>query len=197
VGNAALVTLQEQSYGVKLTFLPTVLKNDVINLQVSPEVSDLSNTGVQFQYGDGKIQPMPAIDVRSASTTVQLRDGQSFAIGGLLKDSMRGKLDAFPGLGEIPVLGALFRSTSYQSEKTELVFIVTPHLVKPLDGATTLPTDTFGNTSQLKVLATGNMEGDAPSPNAQAAPPAAPAMLSPPVPRAGAGKAKPVQGEVP
>lgn len=160
MGGVSMVTLQEETYGVKLTFMPTVLKNDIINLQVSPEVSELASTGLSFKYGnDGMYQPVPAIEVRSASTTVQLKDGQSFAIGGLLKDNVRGELEAFPGLGELPIIGALFRSTHFQSDKTELIFIVTPHLVKPLPTAYPLPTDTFGKVDSWTVRATGNMEG--------------------------------------
>jgi pilus assembly protein CpaC len=164
----AMITLQEETYGVKLTFMPTVLRNGVINLQVSPEVSDLSGDGLSNDYGKNSSQPIPIFDIRSASTTVQLKDGQSFAIGGLLKDNVRGQLDALPGLGELPVLGALFRSTQYQSEKTELVFIVTPHLVKPLPTNYPLPTDTFGKVDRWNMLATGNMEAT-PVPQKQSA----------------------------
>lgn len=158
-GGMQMITLQEETFGVKLSFLPTVLRDDIINLQVSPEVSELSSIGLKLPAGDGQIPPMPVIDVRSAATTVQLKDGQSFAIGGLLSDSARAEISAFPGLGEIPILGALFRSTRYQSNKTELIFIVTPHLVKPLPTTYPLPTDTFGKVDRWTVRTTGNIEG--------------------------------------
>ncbi|KVN98542.1 hypothetical protein WJ69_34385 [Burkholderia ubonensis] len=158
MGGGLIVTLQEETFGVKLSFQPTVLRNGVINLQVSPEVSELSNTPLKLGNTGKDILSVPVIDSRSASTTIQLKDGQSFAIGGLLKDNMRGQVDSFPGLAEIPILGALFRSTNYRSEKTELVFIVTPHLVKPLPTSYPLPTDTFGKVNRWNMLGTGNME---------------------------------------
>lgn len=87
---------------------------------------------------------MPAITTRRASTTIELADGQSFAIGGLLRDNVRESVKKVPFLGEIPILGALFRSSNFQKNETELVIIVTPHLVKPLDlTAQTLPTDYY------------------------------------------------------
>jgi pilus assembly protein CpaC len=86
-------------------------------------------------------------------------DGQSFAIGGLIKNNVTGTINALPGAGEVPVLGALFRSTNFQQDRTELVFVVTPRLVKPLPANYTLPTDRFGDVSEAGVLLTGNMEG--------------------------------------
>lgn len=169
-GGALMVTMQEETFGVKLNFTPTVLRGGLINLQVSPEVSQLSGKGLMYPYGESREQPLPVIDTRSASTTVQLRDGQSYAIGGLLKNDMRGDVSALPGLGQIPVLGALFRSTSYRAEKTELVFIVTPHLVKPLTGPSPLATDTFGKVTSADLYSTVNMEGHPPQPAPSASP---------------------------
>jgi len=165
----ASVLLQEETFGVKLNFMPTVLRGGVINLQVTPEVSQLADSGTSFSYGIDRVHSTPVIDTRSASTTVQLRDGESFAIGGLMRNDVRGKVDALPGLGELPILGALFRSTNYRTDKTELVFVVTPHLVKPTQGPLPLPTDSFGKAETADVFGTINMEGR----------PAAPAAAQP------------------
>ncbi|VVE25673.1 type II and III secretion system protein [Pandoraea cepalis] len=156
------ITLQQEEFGVALRFLPTVLDGDRINLKVAPEVSELSPTGVTLTSTNvSGVNILPLITTRRASTTVQMRDGETFAIGGLLQNNVSGALKAFPGLGEVPVLGALMRSTSFQNDLTELVFIITPHLVKPLRTASTppLPTDSFTTPSAIDVYATGNMEG--------------------------------------
>ncbi|WP_396333766.1 type II and III secretion system protein family protein [Burkholderia anthina] len=155
------ITLQEEEFGVALKFTPTVLANGRINLKVAPEVSDLSQTGVTLSATNvGGTSILPLITTRRASTTVQMSDGESFAIGGLIKDNATGALKAIPGVGEVPVLGALFRSTSFQQDRTELIFLITPHLVKPLQTADVpLPTDSFSKPSEADVYATGNMEG--------------------------------------
>ncbi|MDE1181673.1 type II and III secretion system protein family protein [Paraburkholderia sp.] len=154
------IVLQEEQYGVGLTFTPTVLENGRINLKVAPEVSELSSTGVAVTAGtSGTTTILPLITTRRASTTLQVYDGQSFAIGGLMKSNVTGTIKGLPGVGEIPVLGALFRSTSYEQDKTELVFVVTPRLAKPLPQNYPLPTDHFGDANEATVFATGNMEG--------------------------------------
>jgi pilus assembly protein CpaC len=103
---------------------------------------------------------VPAITTRRAATTVELPDGQSFAIAGLLRDSVREVVDKFPLLGDIPILGALFRSSSFQKNETELIIIVTPHLVKPVDMAKqTLPTDQFVEPSAFEFYLMGALEG--------------------------------------
>jgi pilus assembly protein CpaC len=184
------ITLQEEEFGVGLKFTPTVLAGSRVNLKVAPEVSELSPTGVTVtSSGTSGSAILPLITTRRASTTVQMNDGESFAIGGLIQNNITGSLKALPGIGEVPVLGALFRSTSFQQDRTELVFIITVHLVKPLPaGNYPLPTDSFTQTSDAAVYATGNMEGrrptaqpaaqpatDAVSPNAPQTQPAAPA----------------------
>jgi pilus assembly protein CpaC len=104
---------------------------------------------------------VPAVSTRRAATTVELADGQSFAIAGLLSSNLREVVKKFPGLGEIPILGTLFRSTSYQKDETELVIIVTPHLVKPLDMAKqTLPTDAFIEPNEIEFYLLGSTEGN-------------------------------------
>ncbi|MEI5996887.1 pilus assembly protein N-terminal domain-containing protein [Paraburkholderia bengalensis] len=155
------ITLQEEEFGVGLRFTPTVLAGGRISLKVAPEVSELSPTGVAVSAsGLSGVSILPLINTRRASTTVQMHDGESFAIGGLLSSNVTGALKAIPGLGEVPVLGALMRSTSFQQDLTELVFIITPHLVKPLQTANLpLPTDSFSQPNEADVYATGNMEG--------------------------------------
>lgn len=155
------ITLQEEEFGVGLRFTPTVLAGNRISLKVAPEVSELSPTGVTLSATNvSGVSILPLITTRRASTTVQMADGETFAIGGLIKDNISGTLKALPGLGEVPVLGALFRSTSFQQDRTELVFIITPHLVHPLrTDDVPLPTDSFAHPSEADVYATGNMEG--------------------------------------
>lgn len=155
------ITLQEEEFGVGLRFTPTVLGNGRINLKIAPEVSELSPTGVTVSaVGTNSTAILPLITTRRASTTVQMNDGESFAIGGLISSNITGALKAFPGLGELPVIGALLRSTSFQQDRTELVFVVTPHLVKPLPNQNyPLPTDSFTRPNDADVYATGDMEG--------------------------------------
>ena len=135
-----LVTVQFKKFGVGLVFTPNVLNSKHISLNVAPEVSELDFTNALRLQGF----VVPAITTRRAATTIELADGQSFAIGGLLRDNVRESVKKVPFLGEVPILGALFRSSSFQKSETELVIIVTPHLVKPLDmNVQTLPTDYF------------------------------------------------------
>ncbi|MGU7772864.1 type II and III secretion system protein family protein [Burkholderia sp. MR1-5-21] len=189
-GGGTTITLQEEEFGVALKFLPTVLSNGRISLKVAPEVSELSQTGVTLTATNVAGQSiLPLITTRRASTTVQMADGESFAIGGLIKDNASGALKAVPGIGEIPVLGALARSTSFQQDRTELIFVITPHLVKPLQTADLpLPTDSFTKPNEVDVFATGDMEGRgglrkhgrAPAPASDAAPsPQAPQSQAP------------------
>jgi pilus assembly protein CpaC len=125
------ITVEYKQYGVTLAFVPTVLDNGQINLHVRPEVSELTNQGaVTLGEGNAVIQ-IPALTVRRADTTVTLGSGQSFAIAGLLQDNVSHTANVVPLLGDIPVLGALFRSDSYQRSQTELVIIVTPYIVGP------------------------------------------------------------------
>lgn len=185
------ITLQEEEFGVALKFTPTVLGNGRISLKVAPEVSELSQTGVTLSASNiGGTSILPLITTRRASTTVQMGDGETFAIGGLIKDNGTGALKALPGVGEIPVLGALLRSTSFQQDRTELIFVITPHLVKPLQTADVpLPTDSFTKPNEIDVYATGNMEGrgglrkhGAQPANGAAAAPQTPAQAPAPAP---------------
>jgi pilus assembly protein CpaC len=128
-GSANSVSVSFKEYGVRLTFKPTIIDEDHIRLELEPEVStiDFSN-GVKF---DGFL--IPALKTRRAKTSVELRDGQSFALAGLLDNSETKTLSRVPMLGDIPVLGQLFRSTSFQKNESELMFIVTAQVVKPLN----------------------------------------------------------------
>jgi len=159
----ATFVLEEREFGVSLRFRPTVLADGRINLQVNPEVSELSTTGVTISSSaTGATTVLPAFTTRKAATTVQLFDGQSFAIGGLMKNTSTGTINAFPFLGEIPVLGALFRSHSFQTERSELVFLITPHLVKPLPTDYELPTDQYAPPNRWDLYGRGKLEGVSP-----------------------------------
>ncbi len=158
LGSASIV-LEEKEFGVGLKFLPTVLEDGLINLRVTPEVSELSQYGTTIQSPGGQISLLPSITTRRASTTVQLRDGESFAIGGLIKSNVTESIKALPLLGELPVLGALFRSTAFQKEQSELLFVVTPRLVKPTTARTALPTDNFKQPTRTELFIDGQLEG--------------------------------------
>ncbi|WER46711.1 type II and III secretion system protein family protein [Cupriavidus sp. WKF15] len=195
LNGAGTVTLQEEEFGVGLKFTPTVLANGRIHLKVAPEVSELSPTGATVSGSSLSGQTvLPLITTRRASTTVQMRDGESFAIGGLLQDSARGSLKALPGAGEVPVLGTLFRSTQYQQDLTELVFIITPRLVKPMQNNNyPLPTDSFTTPDPFSLYFMGNMEGHRNTPPAPAPAPSqqAPAAAPAPAPSAPRSEAAP------
>jgi pilus assembly protein CpaC len=155
-GGGTTITIEYKPFGVGLNFTPTVLSNKKINMLVAPEVSELDFSNALTTGGF----VVPALTTRRVSTVIELADGQSFAIAGLLKDDVREIVSKFPLLGSIPVLGALFRSTSFRKNETELIVIVTPHLVKPLDMAKqTLPTDQYVEPNDLEFYLLGNMEG--------------------------------------
>jgi pilus assembly protein CpaC len=132
-------TIEFKPFGVELNFVPTVVDGDVINLQLEASVSSIDTAnGVSFDNGFS----IAAFRKRETSTTVEMRDGESFAIAGLLQDDFTDLNGQVPWLGDIPVLGALFRSAEYERNQSELVIIVTPHLVTPTRGeALALPTD--------------------------------------------------------
>jgi pilus assembly protein CpaC len=143
------IEIEFKEFGVSLAFTPTVLGPDRISLRVRPEVSDLSPNGA-IKLGDLQI---PAISTRRAETTVELGSGQSFAIGGLLSNETRTNLEKLPGLGDLPVLGALFRSSEFRQSESELVIIVTPYLVRPtMPSRLRTPVDGFVPASDLERL---------------------------------------------
>ena len=126
-GGLGTVTIEYKKYGVGLAFTPTVLRDGLINLKIVPEVSELDiSHPIQFLG-----YSIPPLTVRTASTTVELRDGQSFVIGGLLQNKSTTAQQQLPWLGDVPVLGALFSSKRYQKDETDLAIIVTPRIVRP------------------------------------------------------------------
>jgi pilus assembly protein CpaC len=123
------LTIEFKEFGISLAFTPTVLNANRISLRVRPEVSDLSEKGAINVNG----LVIPALATRRAETTVELGSGQSFAIGGLMSSDIENAISKYPGLGDVPILGTLFRSTRFRSSETELVILVTPYLVRPVD----------------------------------------------------------------
>jgi pilus assembly protein CpaC len=177
------ITLEEKEFGVGLKFTPTVLDGR-INLKVTSEVSELAQSGTPFATVGGVTAVLPSMTTRRVDTTVQLGDGQSFAVAGLIRNNVTEALSKFPGLGEAPVLGALFRSTEFQNDRTELMFVVTPRLVKPTPTPITLPTDHHTIPTRGAVILQGAGEGPMP----HAVPASTPAPASPalaPVPALG------------
>jgi pilus assembly protein CpaC len=151
-----VITIDYKTFGVGLAFTPTVLSNDKISMRVSPEVSEIDFSTAVAAGGVA----VPGLTTRRLSTTIELADGQSFAIAGLLQQDVRQLVSKFPLLGEIPILGALFRSTSFLKNETELVVIATVHLVKPLDmSQQTLPTDQYVEPDEFELYLLGRTEG--------------------------------------
>jgi len=163
-------SIEYKRYGVSLAYTPTVLANGRISLRVRPEVSELSSQGAVVLNNF----EIPGLTVRRAETTVELGSGQSFMIGGLLSNSSNSTLDKMPGAGDLPILGNLFRSRAYRRGETELVIVVTPYLVNPVNANDiALPTDGFKAPTAIQQLL-GNVEQDGVSggsrPKASAAP---------------------------
>jgi pilus assembly protein CpaC len=155
--NTPTITVEFKQFGISLAFTPTLLKDGLISMVVDPEVSGIDQTN---SYRQGSIT-IPGIKARRAHTTVELRDGESFTIAGLLSDNYESTLRSLPFIGDIPVLGALFRSTSYQKDQTELVIVVTPHLVVPHKGPVATPADHFVPPSDLELFLFGAQKGKA------------------------------------
>ena len=155
------ISIEFKQFGVSLAFTPTVLNGNRISMRVRPEVSDLSERGA-IRIGTLEI---PALSTRRAETTVELASGQSFAIGGLISNTTRNNLDKVPGLGDLPVLGTLFRSTTFRRSESELVILVTPYLVAPVSGATlAAPNDGLEDPSDLQRLLEGSIARTQPRP---------------------------------
>ena len=158
-GGFPVITLEEKEFGVGLKFTPTVIESGRIHLKVAPEVSELAQAGSAFTTVTGVTSVLPSITTRRVQTTVQLMDGQSLAIAGLIKNNVTETIKRIPLLGDIPILGALFRSSEFQSDRTELMFVITPRLIKPLDVAQALPTDSFVPPSRSQFFLGGTLEG--------------------------------------
>jgi pilus assembly protein CpaC len=150
------ITIEYRPFGVQLNFTPVVVDGDVINLQINAAVSSIDPT-VSISTVQGVL--VPGFRRRETSTTVEMRDGESFAIAGLLQDDFRDSNSQVPWIGDVPIIGALFRSTEYQRSQSELVIIVTPHLVTPTSGeALALPTDRVRLPSERDLFLFGNTE---------------------------------------
>ena len=154
-GSAPTVSIQYQPFGVTLKFTPLVMSHDRISLTVNPEVSTLDfNNPIQVSG-----ITYPILDTRQASAVVELGSGDSFMLAGLMQSEVSNTISKFPGLGDLPVLGALFRSTSFQNNQTELVILVTPYIVHPVSQASKLqtPLDGYKPPSDLQLLMQGNL----------------------------------------
>jgi pilus assembly protein CpaC len=172
------IGVEYKQYGVSLAFTPTVLADGRISMRVRPEVSELSSTGAVKLSGF----EIPALTTRRAETTVELGSGQSFMIGGLLQNRNSSLVNKAPGIGDVPILGTLFRSNAWRKSETELMIIVTPYLVKPSNGPIPLPTDGMKSaTDAARVFMGKNFTGD----SGQARP--APTLAPPQVRTGGSG----------
>jgi pilus assembly protein CpaC len=173
-GSAAAYTVQWKPFGVSLAFTPTVLADGVINLVVAPEVSSIDPSAAIVING----LSIPGIQTRRAKTVVELRDGESFALAGLIRKDFQDTIRQVPLLGSLPIIGALFRSTGFQHQQTELVIIVTPRLVQPVRaGSMKLPTDRVKPPNEADLLLNGRTDS--------AVPPAGRAFVPPPPPPPG------------
>ena len=156
IGENGAVTIQYKPFGVELKFTPRVVDGDIINLEMKAAVSGIDST-VSFNNNGFQVA---AFRRRETATTVEMRDGESFAIAGLLQDDFRDLNGQVPWLGDIPILGALFRSANYNRNQSELVIIVTPHLVTPIRGeALALPTDRVKPPSEADLFLRGRTVG--------------------------------------
>ena len=154
--NLGQVSVEFKKFGVALNFTPLVLANGMINLKIEPEVSQIdTTTAIQTAVG-----PVPSLVVRRASTNVELRDGQSFAVAGLMQRMSSDSARQLPWLGNVPVLGTLFRSASFEKNETELAIIVTPHLVQPARPGQHLrvPTDATVAANDIDRFLTGKQD---------------------------------------
>lgn len=182
-GASTGITIEWKPFGVSLAFTPTVLADGVINMIVEPEVSSIDQSA-SIVVNNLRI---PGLNTRRAKTVVELRDGESFALAGLLRTDFQDTVRQFPILGSIPVIGMLFKSTSFQRDETELVIIVTPRLVRPVPAhALKVPTDRAGPPSEADLFLLGRTDTGVPAgPGAIGVPPApapAPIIVAPPQP---------------
>jgi pilus assembly protein CpaC len=163
-GNA--VTVQFREFGVSLRFTPVVLSDGKISLQVAPAVSEIANaSALNLPTGTttgnaGNVFSIPSLTTRKLETTVELYDGQTLALAGLLQDTLRESAKKIPGLGDLPILGSLFRSANFIQNKTDLLIAVTPHLIKPnREGTLTYPGEFMQVPSRFEFYLQGRLEG--------------------------------------
>ena len=186
-GNNTAITVEWKPFGVSLGFTPTVLADGVINMVVQPEVSSIDPTASIVINN----LTIPGLQTRRAKTVVEIRDGESFALAGLIRKDFQDTIRQVPFLGSLPIIGTLFRSTGFQHEETELVIIVTPHLVKPVrSGSLKVPTDRVGPPNEADLLLNGRTDTGVPPSAAPFVQPAAPPP-PPPIP-GGTAQAKPI-----
>lgn len=187
------VAIEFRQFGVSLAYTPTVLSNGRISLRVRPEVSELSTQGSITLNGF----QVPALTTRRTETTVELGSGQSFMIAGLMSANSQRSLEKAPGIGDVPILGNLFRSREFRRGETELVIVVTPYLVKPVDAKDIkLPTDGYASSSELEQLL-GFKEHDGVSGAQRPGPTAAPEGDQPVMPRVGDADTAPLMPSAP
>jgi pilus assembly protein CpaC len=160
-GGTNAVTIQYKEYGVRVSFRPVVLGDGAIRLTAAPEVSDLSDTGAVTIQGFR----VPALVTRKAETTLELKSGQTFAMAGLIQHKTEATSSRIPGLGDLPILGPLFRSVRYQKNETELVVLVTASLVEPMSVASPPPVPGFlhSDPNDWEFYLEGRMEGKKPA----------------------------------
>lgn len=170
------ITIDFKTFGVSVDFTPTILDANHLNLKIRPEVSQLSTQGAVQLSGF----TIPALTVRRAETTVELGSGQSFALAGLLQNTTEQDVSKIPWLGDVPVLGALFRSDQFQHNETELVIIVTPYLVRPSNVALAAPTDGFVPPHDIqRVINSETYRQGAPSPTPAPVTPGTQGLIGP------------------
>ena len=156
-GGSGLTTIQYKDFGVGLSFTPTVIAQDTVNLEIKSEVSSIDPSVSITTNGI----TVPGFKVRRSNTTVELKDGQSFAIAGLIQDDFQDGINQIPGLGNLPIIGALMRSTSYQHNQTELVVFITVHLVQPVVAKALMsPTDEVMLPSPMALFGLGQLNGN-------------------------------------
>lgn len=188
--NSSAFTVEWKPFGVSLAFTPTVLSDGVINLLVAPEVSSI-DPSASIVINNLSI---PGLQTRRAKTVVELHDGESFALAGLLRKDFQDTVRQVPLLGSLPIIGALFRSTGFQHEQTELVIVVTPRLVRPVPaGMLKVPTDRVGPPNEADLLINGRTDtGVPPAPRGFLAPaPPPPRSATPPAGGGGFAQKKP------
>ena len=181
------ITVQWKPFGVSLAFTPTVLADGVINLLVQPEVSSIDPTASIVINN----LTIPGLQTRRAKTVVEMRDGESFALAGLIRKDFQDTVRQVPLLGSIPIIGSLFRSTGFQNDQTELVIIVTPRLVRPVPAGTLkAPTDRVGPPNEADLLLNGRTDTGVPASSAPFVAPPVPQPLPPPAGRACSGNGR-------
>jgi pilus assembly protein CpaC len=187
--NTGTFTVEWKPFGVSLAFTPTVLADGVINMVVQPEVSSIDPTASIVINN----LTIPGLQTRRAKTVVEMRDGESFAMAGLIRKDFQDTIRQVPLLGSIPIIGTLFRSNGFQNEQTELVIIVTPRLVRPVPaGSLKVPTDRVGPPNEADLLLNGRTDTGVPASSAPFVsppppPPAGPVVGSAQSPRATPG----------